>query len=397
MLANLIVRDPALDRLIDEDYSIRIEGSHLIIENVPYVSAAGVISRAELISAFRDVNGVCYLDNDHTVWFTGTVPCGPDGRSLQSVLVVDTEHKTIAGLGVKCRLSNKPDPIGEMLDNIYNKMMHYIDRLTGFANAIDPSVSARSSGASFRRSALPSPFYFSNDTVVRAGLEDCEAKLKLSKVAIVGVGGTGSYILDTVVKAPIDSIHFYDDDIIEPKNVFRMPGALSPDAAEGKVKKVIHLEQVYSAMRSGIRGHDARISNSNVNELNDCDFVFIAVDDGPSRGLIANHLVQRGIPFIDVGIGVNRVPDHAELVARARVTLVTPDTAHLIGELPTQPDTEDAIYNNIQVVEINALNACLAVVRFKQFFGFYAEDFSADTIKYILAWNHLVTEPRMAS
>lgn len=397
MLENPTARDPAVQQLVDEGYTVQIEDRYLIVEQVPYVSAAGVVSRGALISAFREEEGRCMLDNDHTVWFTGAVPCGPDGRSLANAMVADTSCLTVAGRQVQCRLSNKPDPIGNLLDNIYNKMTHYIRKLTGFAQAVELGVSANGDRGSFGQRQTPSPFYFHNDTIVRAGLDECEAKLKLRKIAIIGTGGTGSYLLDALAKIPIDSVHLYDDDSIAPKNVFRMPGALSNEAANAGIKKATYLAQVYGLMRSGIHAHEYRIDATNVHELNDCDFVFIAIDDGPSRQIIASHLVQQGIPFIDVGIGVDRVPEISQLIARTRVTLVTPDSAHLVADLPTQPDAQEAVYNNIQLVELNALNACLAVIRFKQFFGFYADDAGADVVKYVLAWSRLITTPDMAA
>jgi len=125
-------------------------------------------------------------------------------------------------------------------------------------------------------------------------------------------------------------------------------------------------------------------------ELAGADFVFIAVDHGPSRGVIARFLVEQRIPFIDVGIGVDKRADVSALIARARVTLVTPDTAHLVDELPTADDSEDVVYSNIQVLEINAINAMLAVIRFKQYLGFYAADEHPDVIKYVSSWNALV-------
>ena len=117
--------------------------------------------------------------------------------------------------------------------------------------------------------------------------------------------------------------------------------------------------------------------------------MFIAIDHGPSRGLIARYLVDRGIAFIDVGIGVDKVSDSTSLIARARVTLVTPETAAVLDQLPTADDTDDAIYNNIQILELNALNAMLAVIRFKQHLGFYVATNTPTVIKYVSSWNEL--------
>ena len=67
--------------------------------------------------------------------------------------------------------------------------------------AIDPSVSA-SSTRSFVRKLVPSVFHYTNTAIARSGLDAYDAKLKLKKVSIVGVGGTGSYILDAIAKTP---------------------------------------------------------------------------------------------------------------------------------------------------------------------------------------------------
>ena len=32
------------------------------------------------------------------------------------------------------------------------------------------------------------------------------------KVAVIGLGGTGSYLLDALAKCPVAEIHLYDDD-----------------------------------------------------------------------------------------------------------------------------------------------------------------------------------------
>ena len=41
---------------------------------------------------------------------------------------------------------------------------------------------------------------------------------------------------------------------------------------------------------------------------------------------------------------------------------------------PLNDEKDDIYKNNIQISEINALNACLAVIRYKQLKGFYVDD-----------------------
>lgn len=386
MQANQTVLSPDVQKLVDEDYVISIVDQYLIVDNIPYVPSAGVIGRGAIISPYTEIGGIGKVNGDHTVWFTGSIPCTADGRQLSEVMLADTTQQTIAGQQVQCRLSNKPDPIGDMLDNFYNKMTHYIRKLTSYARAINDGVSASGNG-SFNYRQKPSVFFYPNAAIARSGLDAYEEKLKVGRVAIIGAGGTGAYILDAVAKTPVSEIHLFDDDVIEPHNAFRIPGALTIEQAHSDINKTQFLSKLYGSMRVGVTGHPFRIGSGNLSLLNDSNFVFIAIDDGPSRGLIARHLVAMGIPFIDVGIGVDKIVETVQLHGRARATFVTTETGHLIDTLPTANDKEEAVYNNIQLVELNALNAMLAVIRYKQYLGFYTDEASVDVLKYKVSWS----------
>jgi hypothetical protein len=389
MPASQTAPDPHIQRLVDQRYEVAIEGDYLIVDRIPYVTSIREIAWGALICPYRNVDGVPQLNNDHQCWFTGSMPHRADGTSLEGPLVSEKQVQTVAGRTVQMRFSNKPEPIGDFFDNHYNKVTHYIRKLSRHARDIDPSVSATSAG-SYRRREVPSVFHYPNDAIAQGGLDAVADKLRLQRVCIVGVGGTGSYLLDALAKEEIERIDLYDHDFIEPKNPFRMPGAMSREDAYAGHNKAAWLASCYTAMRTGITGHPLRIDADNVTELAGADFVFIAVDHGPSRGIIARFLAEQRIPFIDVGIGVDKRADVAALIARARVTLITPDTVYLVEQLPIADDTAEAVYNNIQVLEINALNAMLAVIRFKQYFGFYAADEHPNVIKYVSSWNALV-------
>jgi hypothetical protein len=377
---------PHVQRLIDEKYTVIIDGQYIVVENVPYVSAAGAVSRAAVISAYQYNNGIETF-GDHTVWFTGTVPCTPTGESLAHILIADTSPTILAGREAQCRFSYKSER-SDTLDNVYNKLTHYIRKLQSYVNVIDASASATGEGSISIRQER-SVFFYPNTAIARAGLDAYEEKLKLAKIAIVGLGGTGSYILDALAKTPVEQIHLYDDDIVEPATVYRMPGALTIEHAHQGMRKTDHFAEVYSRMRTGIRSHPVRIDPGNVHELDDCSFVFIAVDHGPSRGIIARHLAERTIPFIDVGMGVDRIVEDTKLIARLRVSAINDECVALLKALPVADDTEDVVYNNIQVVELNAMNAMLAVILYKQKIGFYSEEFAVNALKYVLAWQQL--------
>jgi len=381
-----------VQRLVAEGYVVTIDGDYLIVDNVPYVAQGAVVKRGALISPYVEKDGVSDTKGDHAVWFTGSVPHSEKGESLAGAMVANTTVAMIAGRQVLCQLSYKSER-PETLKDFHAKLTHYIRKLQSYAQEIEPGVSASSKGKgtiSVRQHR--SVFIYSNGAVARGGLDAYENKLKLSKVAIVGLGGTGSYILDALAKTPVEEIHLFDDDIVEPATAFRMPGAPTYDEAHGQLKKTNYLRDVYSRLRTGIESHPVRIDETNVAELSDCAFVFLAIDDGPSRGLIARHLTSKNIPFIDTGIGVDKLTEEVKLFGRVRVSVVDASNASLIDKLPTADDRAEAVYNNIQLAELNALNAMLAVIAYKQRIGFYANEEPFHTLKYNVSWQSILRQ-----
>ena len=90
------------------------------------------------------------------------------------------------------------------------------------------------------------------------------------------------------------------------------------------------------------------------------------------RAGIFDLLISRGIPFIDVGIGLDR--KRGPVNGMLRVTYYSAEHGQQVrdkrlAEMSDEPD--DIFRTNIQISEINALNAGLAVVKFKQLRGFY--------------------------
>lgn len=391
MQANPIAPNPDLQRLVDDGFHVSLEGQHLVIHRVPYVAKDRTVAYCSLISTYYEHEVAAGQITDHTVFVVGEIPYRDDGMSLEAAMVANTSKEIHAGRLVRCQLSYKSEPLSAMLANYYSKMSHYVRKLGSYVEAIDTSANVRGIG-SFTARAVPSVFHFPNGSSARAGLEAYEQKLELQKVAIVGLGGTGSFLLDGLAKTPVKEIHLYDHDILEPHNAFRFPGALPMDIVFGRRKKTDVLADIYGQFRSGVMSHPERITEANLHELEHCQFVFIAVDHGPSRGLIARFLVARGIPFIDVGIGIDKIADALKLHARARVTLITPSTAHLIDTLPVADDADEAVYGNIQLSELNALNANLALIRYKQHLQFFTDEVNASVVSYKCSWSQCITQ-----
>ena len=61
---------------------------------------------------------------------------------------------------------------------------------------------------------------------LRAEITDLALKFKDDVVAVIGLGGTGAYLLDFLVKTPVREIRAFDRDIFCVHNAFRSPGRL---------------------------------------------------------------------------------------------------------------------------------------------------------------------------
>lgn len=269
--------------------------------------------------------------------------------------------------------SNKPQGTTQFA-TYADKMLHYIGLIEAQAGVIEPGVTARTR-KSFTFLESPSVFKYQDMASVRASIMAVTDKLRSEQVGLVGLGGTGSYILDLVAKTPVEEIHLFDGDQFEIHNAFRAPGAASGEDIEKKLAKVEYFAGRYAPMRNGIVSHACRITKDNLCLLDDMNFVFVAVDSGPSRRLICEYLQSKGIPFIDVGMDLQMNQDAIGLHGMFRVTLSTPEQhKHFFECVPTMDEQGEDLYrSNIQVADMNMCNAAHAVICWKQYRCFYLE------------------------
>src|SRR5207237_4071376 len=131
----------------------------------------------------------------------------------------------------------------------------YAEIISNPARAIDPSVTAKNFSP-VPRGEEESVFNYFDTASSRAGITAVTAKLEIGKVGIVGLGGTGSYVLDLVAKTPVREIHLFDGDRFSQHNAFRSPGAPSIDDLKKQPPKAAFFAEVYSRMHRGIVPHE---------------------------------------------------------------------------------------------------------------------------------------------
>ncbi|MFN9819288.1 MAG: ThiF family adenylyltransferase, partial [Akkermansiaceae bacterium] len=266
--------------------------------------------------------------------------------------------------------------------------------LSSPALSIDPSVDPKTHPA-YVTSEGESVFCYHDTASSRAGIGAITAKLEGHRIGIIGLGGTGSYILDLVAKTPVKEIHLFDGDEFQNHNAFRAPGAASYEQVSERTKKVDYLTKIYSQLRRGIIPHAQRIDETNIDAIQEMDFVFLSIDKGPAKAAIINKLVEFGISFIDVGMGLE-ISDDQKVFGTLRVATSTPDKRDHIearNRIPLgENDANDIYATNIQVADLNCLNACLAVIKWKKLCGFYADVDEELFSAYNVDGNNIVNE-----
>lgn len=269
---------------------------------------------------------------------------------------------------------------------LYDKIRHYAQILRDAARHIDPTV-IDTPGAAFQVVEDGLPLVYRDTNTTRAGLTTLNDLFRGHTIAIVGVGGTGTYILDQVAKTWVDRIILIDGDEFDNHNAFRAPGAAAQEVLQAKRNKAEYFAEEYSRMHTGITSHPVALTEDNLDLLEGATFVFLAAADAEVRPQIMRRLRDRGVPFIDVGMSLRQ--GQGGLTGLAKVIAYLPGVE---VTLPTKPATgpdEDDYSSNVQVAELNALNALLAVIRWKRYLGFYATHEVANLTVYKLFLNEL--------
>ena len=357
---------PDLKRLRDEGYFVQIRGGLLVMREVPYVDASRQVRTGTLISSLALAGDVARPPDTHQVWFDGDFPCKADGTPIKAIEHSSGSFDLGHGLTAKHHFSSKPD--GGYPD-YYAKMTTYAGVISGPAAVLKPDATPRT----FREPEEEGDgvFNYIETASDRAGIGALTERLTAETISIIGVGGSGSYILDFVAKTPVRQIRLFDADEFLQHNAFRAPGAPSLDELRQVPRKVEYLKAIYSKMHRGIVAHDVFLDAANLHLLDGTTFAFISMDAGEAKRLIVEKLEALGVSFIDVGMGLELVD--GSLGGILRVTASTPERRdHARRRISfAGGGPEDVYATNIQVADLNALNAVLAVIKWKKLRGFY--------------------------
>lgn len=371
MFRQLVNHNEDIKRLVEKGYAVGFDSNCIVIRDIPYLDSEKQLRTGAIVSKLEFIDDVRVKQIDHQVFFCGSHPHDKNGKPIPNlggdVIQMPLKSKDII---IQRSFSNKP--VGRNgFDDHFEKIQSYVHIISGpainmyGANPLTYNVT--------EEDTTESVFKFADTLTSRAELSDLAALFKDDVIAIIGLGGTGSYILDFLVKTPVKEIRGYDLDPYHVHNAFRSPGKM--DQSElGKSKSEIYHER-YQNFRTGFSAKAQFIDASSVDELSGVTFAFVCVDKGSSRSGIFDLLINLQIPFIDVGMGLNK--SKGSIDGMARVTYYSKENAADMrgkGFAQMEDDPDDIYRNNIQISELNALNASMAVFKYKQIKGFYFDE-----------------------
>jgi hypothetical protein len=390
MSQQLISRSPDLKQLRDEGYTVEVLDGHLLVHNVPYVNSAKQVQFGTLISTLCLAGDVTRPPDTHVAYFIGDAPCTASGIPIRQIKHGDNPVQLTQHIRVDRSFSNKPR---EGYRDYHHKMATYASILSGPAEAIDDGVTAKSFIA-IKSDTPESVFNYVDTASSRAGIHNVNYKLAGDVVAIIGLGGTGSYALDFVAKTPSREIRLFDRDKFLQHNAFRAPGAASLNVLEGAPFKVEYLRDVYSAMHRNIVAHPTHVTAATASLLDGVTFAFVCMDAGEGKVAVIQALEERNIPFIDVGIGIQLVDDR--LLGVVRTTMSRPGMrGHLRSRVSFgEAGAGNEYANNIQIAELNALNAALAVIKWKKLRGVYVDLEDEHHSTFTIDGNSMINDDR---
>jgi molybdopterin/thiamine biosynthesis adenylyltransferase len=352
--------------LLDRQYSLSIVGGHLVVNDVWYVDADGSLQKAKLAAPLNQPTPTTIgAPVNHQMFWSGTDPYFADGTPIPklgngsvSIEIGDTTYRR--------HLSNKPP---EGFPSYTLLVEHYVALIASPAEL--KFGASPLTGATYGVCENTSPFKIRDTFSARAEITDLNQLLANDRIAVIGLGGTGAFLVDFLTKSPVASIHAYDFDTFKVHNAFRSPGEVR--FGDFGIPKAEVYRRKYETFRHRIEFHRKQISADDKMLFGDTTFAFVCIDDGEARDEICKMLIELAIPFIDTGIGVEK--EDGKLDGLIRTTLFTPDTAAKALERVPRDRRNAEIYRVfVQIEELNALNAAIAIIRYKQHRGFYADD-----------------------
>ena len=353
-------------------FEVRVEPGVVLAVRVPCLLKDGVVGTCTIEKSYDPSSGKPDSrigDAVHAVQITTDAEHDglvyhADGRPIGNY--VNGDGKTWSNISIHKGSQDSPEEDGAASDVVHR----YAKQIVGAAWAGGHSKAASP--------AMPNPFKIPNTFEARAGIGPVQDPIRGQSIAIIGLGGTGAYVLDLIAKTSVKEIHLLDSDDVEWHTFMRAPGAPTAEEIEsvtkGCLRKVDYYDSKYTPFREGIHPHPIRVDSKSVFDefLSDhpIDYAFVCIDqltegDSPRQDVVYCALSEAAVPFIDSGVSIT-VEGRA---IRGAVTTSFYNAGSMAWKdaIPNAKVEGDVPgYRNVQLPEVNALAASLAVMEWRR-------------------------------
>jgi molybdopterin/thiamine biosynthesis adenylyltransferase len=143
------------------------------------------------------------------------------------------------------------------------------------------------------------------DRQIRALGPSGQHRLQRLRVGVVGLGGTGSQVVQQLAHLGVRDFVLVEDDRVEPSNLPRLAGAAWWDALRRTAKTTIARRSIRRlARRAEIRRTGALRKLSSLVALAEVDLIIGCVDNDGARLILAELAAAHLVPYLDLGVGI---------------------------------------------------------------------------------------------
>ena len=133
MLRQLVSHNDDIKRLVEKGYAVSFDAAYLVVRDIPYLDDKGALQTGALVSKLVFTDKEHVTQDDHQVYFAGSVPFGLDGKPIPNLgggAIQLPMSEASADVVVQRSFSNKPRVEGKFAD-FFDKIESYVAIISG--------------------------------------------------------------------------------------------------------------------------------------------------------------------------------------------------------------------------------------------------------------------------
>lgn len=172
---------------------------------------------------------------------------------------------------------------------------------------------------------------------VRAFGSEGQRRLQSLRVGVIGLGGTGSAVVQQLALLGVGNFLLLDPDVVEASNLNRLFGASGNSVGQAKVD--VALKNIISIRPAAnvVALKETVLDVVTTRKLIDTDFFFCCTDSHGSRAVLSQFAYQYMVPGIDMGVGIATKQGEVTHIS-ARVQMLAPGLPCLACTQLLNPD-----------------------------------------------------------